>query len=455
MTDSSGSHPHPEQKYEGSLVVQAEESLPLGKAGVLGLQHVLAMDVYVVPFLIATILSLSIPESAILIQATFIATGLATLIQSQFCMRMPIAQGPSYIPIGATVGVALAAGGGLDGLSAAYSGMIPGAILIVLLGFTGVFRKIINKLIPPIVGGTIIIVVGIALIPLVLQNSIFTVHGAGTIQSNAVLALFSAALLIALVTLGLSMGKRGVWIRLASVMLALVGGCLLASVLGLYNGQAIADAPWFVLPRLAVLDFELAFSWSATLTMLIVYAVLMAETSGTWFAISAIINRPLKDEQIDRGVTGEGLGCLVSAMVGSTPVTGYAANAGIIAITGIASRWAFVAAGIWLFVFGLFGKLSVAIASIPSPVIGGVFVVICSFISLSGFRVVRHIELNERNMFVMGVPIITALFIDLAPAELIQSLPVIAQYFLSSAIATGAMMAIILHQILPKSAGHR
>ncbi|MBP6345644.1 MAG: purine/pyrimidine permease [Neisseriaceae bacterium] len=442
----------PELPSEHTLVVQPEEQLPMGKSLILGLQHVLAMDVYVVPFIIATIVSLSVTDSAVLIQATFFAAGLATIIQSQWWMKLPIAQGPSYVPIGAVAGIALSAGGGLGGMSAVYGALIPGAVIIIVLGFTPIFRKIINHLVPPIVGGTIILVVGIALMPVGLKANIFSVYpGGSSLHQNVALAATSASLLILFVTLGLKLGQRGIWLRLCSVLLALIGGCLLASHWGLFNTDAIAAASWFSLPHLAFVSFTPTFSGSAIVTMLIIYAVLLAETTGTWFAVSAVIDRPLQDKQIDRGVVGEGLGCLVSALVGSTPVTGYSTNAGIIAITGIASRFAFLSAGLWMMVFVLSGKLAVAIASIPSPVIGGVFIVVCAIIALSGFRVIRHIELNERNMFVIGVPIITALFIDLAPPELLQSLPQTLQYLLSSSIAAGAIVAIVLHQILPKT----
>ena len=78
--------------------------------------------------------------------------------------------------------------------------------------------------------------------------------------------------------------------------------------------------------------------------MLVIYLVLMAETTGTWFAVSHVVAEPLTEEKINRGVIGEGLGCLVSSFIGGTPVTSYSTNAGIISITGVASRKVFVAA---------------------------------------------------------------------------------------------------------------
>lgn len=85
------------------LTVLPDEKVSFGKSIILGFQHVLAMDVYVVPFLIAMLIGLQPNQSSALIQSTFIAAGLATIVQTYFCMKLPIAQGPSYVPLGAIV----------------------------------------------------------------------------------------------------------------------------------------------------------------------------------------------------------------------------------------------------------------------------------------------------------------------------------------------------------------
>lgn len=90
-------------------------------------------------------------------------------------------------------------------------------------------------------------------------------------------------------------------------------------------------------------------------------------------------------------------------------------------------------------------------ADSPGPVIGGVFGVLCVVIAMNGFRVVRRTPLTERNMLVIGLPILMALFATLAPPDFVKTLPDIAQYILGSSIAFGAVWAIVLHQILPNA----
>ena len=339
-------------------------------------------------------------------------------------MRLPVVQGPSFVPIGAVLAIAFGAGGGIGGLSAVIGALIPGAILVMLLGSpTGIFHRLVNRFVPPIVGGAIIIVVGVALMPVALKESVFAVHGSATVGGNIILAFVAALFLVGCMLTGMAMGAKGAWLRLLSVIIALVAGCVAAAFMGQLDMSAVSAATWFSMPRIAFLNLDVTFSFSAMLTMLIVYIVVLAETTG----------------------------CLISALLCSTPVTGYSSNAGIIAITGIASRAAFAAAGIFLVLFGLVGKLSAVIASIPGPVIGGVFGVLCVVIAMNGFRVVRGTPLTERNMLVIGLPILMALFATLAPPDFVKTLPDLVQYILGSSIAFGAVWAIVLHQILPNS----
>lgn len=324
---------------EITLIAQPDDPLPLGKAALLGLQHVLAMDVYIVPFIIASVLAFSAGDAGAFIQSAFVAAGIATLIQSQLLMRLPVVQGPSFVPIGAVLAIAFGAGGGIAGLSAVIGALIPGAILVMLLGSpTGIFHRLVDRFVPPIVGGAIIIVVGIALMPVALRESVFAVHGTATVGGNIILAFVAAAVLVGCMLTGMALGAKGAWLRLLSVIIALVAGCVAAASMSQLNMGAVSEATWFSMPRVAFLNLDVTFSLSATLTMLIVYIVVLAETTGTWFAVGAVIDKPLSNEQLDRGATGEGLGCLVSALLCSTPVTGYSSNAGIIATPLSATR---------------------------------------------------------------------------------------------------------------------
>lgn len=435
----------------------ARPSAPIGLAltAILGVQHALAMDVYVVPFLVGTLLGLPTGVTSALIGATFVAAGLATLIQSQLCLRMPIVQGPSYVPIGAVVAIArdaaIGSGGGspMAALGQVFGALIPGALLMILLGWPlRLFHRIVSRLVPPLVGGAIIVVVGITLMPVSLQGDVLGGDPA-RLGSSILLALAAGAIVVGAGLAGIAFGARGRWLRVGSVLLALAGGSLLAALDGHLNLSAVTGAPWFSPPLLAGVEVPLRFSATTILTMLAVYAVVLAETTGTWLAVAAVTGEDLSPDQYDRGAAGEGLGCLVSALLCSLPVTGYASNAGIVALTGVAERRVFAAAGAALVCFGSCGKLAAAIASVPAPVIGGVFGVLCVVIVMNGLRILAGLRLSERDMMVAGLPILLGLGAALLPQEFLASLPRLARCLLGSATAVGATAAILLNQILP------
>ena len=432
------------------LTVSPDDKVSLGQSALLGLQHVMAMDVYVVPFLIAMLISLQPEQSSALIQSTFIAAGIATIIQTYFCMKLPIAQGPSYVPIGAIIGIYAASGGGELGWSAVLGASLVGALLVIILGLTGVFNKIVKMFIPPIVGGTIIFIVGLTLMPIGLSNNIFSDIG-GTLNQNVLLGLITATVLIICVMLGSAFHNYGRVFRISSVIIALAVGCFSAELMGILDLSAVSSAGWFGFPQIPFTDFSFSFNISAIITMVIIYIVLLAETTGTWFAVSNAIDQPLTNKQINRGVIGEGIGCFTASLLGSTPVTGYSTNAGIISITGIASRRVFIAAGIWFVLFGFSGKLAALISSIPGAVIGGIFVIVCGIIAISGLKVMKNETIGEKEMYVIAIPMILTLALTLMPKELLYSLPSTIQYLFSSPIATAAIAAIILNKILPNS----
>ncbi|GAF35561.1 xanthine permease [Lentilactobacillus farraginis DSM 18382 = JCM 14108] len=434
-------------KSDDQLMVAPDADISTGQAALLGLQHLLAMDVYVVPIIIAGMLSLPLANKMGLIQATFLAAGIGTILQTGVFMKMPVTQGASFVPLGALAGIYIAAGRGTVGMATIFGSLIVGALFVLILGFTHVVPKLIQKFVPSLVGGTIITNVGLSLIPSALNDNIF--QASGNLNSNVLLGIITAGALVVCVMISLHFPQYDRIFRLGSILIALTIGTIVAAFMGRFSVKSVLEAPWFSTPKFALTSYGLHFSLSPILTMLIIYMVLMTETTGTWFAVSAVTNTKLTPQRINRGVFGEGVSCLVSALVGSTPVTGYSTNAGIISITGVASKKAFIGAGIWFILFSFVGKLSALLAAIPSAVIGGVFAIICSTIMLNGLRVVSQSHFVERALYILGIPIILTLGLVLMPSSLKNEAPTFVQYLLDSPIATAAITAIILNQLLP------
>lgn len=432
-------------KQNKHLTIGVEENIPFSQSLILGLQHVLAMDVYVPPFILATAIALSPGDATGLIQSTFLGAGIASLIQVLFYLRLPVCQGPSFIPLGAIIGIYM----GTKNLGTVLGASIVGAILVILLGYSGIYKYIVKNYIPSIVSGTIIMIVGLTLLPSAFVSNIYIEGNGLTMKQNVLLAFITAAALILFSTLGNYVNKFKRIFQISSVIIALAIGTFSAYLMGGFNTQGIKDASFFSMPKLLFLDYSINFEISAIITMIIIYMVLLAETTGTWYAVSSVIDEPLSDTQVNKGVIGEGIGCLAATLVGATPVTGYSTNAGIISITGVASRKVFVMASFWFIGLSFLGKLSAIINSIPSAVIGGVFSVVCIIILLNGFRVVKNLDFSERELYIIGVPLMFTIGLLFIPAELKASAPQLLQYLIGSPIAVGAIVAIIMNKLIP------
>ena len=432
-----------EQDQKSDIVVGVDEKISFKTSILLGMQHVLAMDLYLAPIIIAGLLSLTTENTTFFIQMCFLAAGLATIIQTTIGLRLPVVQGPSYVPIGA-----LAAIGGNLGMGAVVGSLIPGALLIAVLGRPlKLFAHIVKKIIPPSVAGTVIVIVGISLMPIPFKG-IYTAPG--FVGHNALVAFVSTTVLIICILLGKKGKSFGTFFRLVSVILAIIAGTITGSLFGSEDFSPVKEAAWFSLPCFFPFG-KPVFDLHAILTMVFIYIVILIETTGTWFVVSTVTNEDLTEKRLNRASFGEGIGCFVGSLFGGTPMTGYSSNAGLIAITGVASRRVVLTAGFILVALGLIPKLSTLITCIPGPVINGIFGVVCIAIAMNGIKVIQHITIDDRNMIVMGMPILLTIGTTILPAEILNSLPDFLNYILSSGTAVGAIAAVVLNLIIPKS----
>lgn len=430
-----------EKKEEIQLLANIDDKISAGKAVFFGLQHVLAMDLYIVPIILAGALSMEMADKSLLIQMTFLAAGIATIIQVKFGIKLPVVQGPSYIPIGA-----LAFTGSTLGLAAMIGSLIPGAILLAVLGYFRLVGKLIKKLVPPIVAGTVILSIGIALMP-VAMNNIFN-SPVGDPKANLITAGSSALLLLIFLVLGGLKGRSSKAIKLFSVFLALGGGTFVAFLYRMVDLSPVKDAAWLSIPNFFAYGMP-EFNLTAVVTMVFIYFVILIESTGTWFTVGMVTNKEVTQKSINGGTFGEGIGCTVGSIIGGMPVTGYSTNAGIIAVTGIASKRAIYAAGGILVILGLIPKLTTLISCIPEVVIMGVFAIVTVIIAMNGLRVINTVKLTERNMIVIGIPVLLVIGCTVIPAEIVSIFPLFVQYLISAGMAIGAIFAVFLNLILP------
>ena len=177
--------------------------------------------------------------------------------------------------------------------------------------------------------------------------------------------------------------------KTGSIVIALLVGTLVSASMGRFDWKSVADSAWFSFPQRTMLHWGISFNLTSILTFIIIYAILTTETTGTWFAMGAVTNHKITSRQWNHGIIGEGLSCLVAALAGTTPVTGYSTNAGVISITG------------------------------------------------------------EFDLYIIGLPIILTLALVLLPSKVTNAAPQMIQYLLGSPIAIAAITAIVLNLLMP------
>lgn len=426
---------------KNDLIIGINDKVSLGKSIFLGLQHVLSMDLYIMPIILSGMIGLSTGDTAFFIQMSFFACGIATIIQTGLGIKLPVVQGPSYVPLGA-----LAAIGAKFGLGTMIGSLIPGAIVVILLGYFKVFAKVVQKIVPTYIGGLVVLIVGISITPTAINGVIST---QGNLNANMASGFTAAAVLIICMVLSYKSKKIGGMVRLISVILALVLGTIVAGLFGQVDFTAVRDASWFQFPQLFYFGIP-KFDFGSCILMIFVYIAVLLDTMGTWVTVSSVTGEELNDERLNKAAMGEGAGCLIGSLFGGTPLTGYSSNVGIIAITKVGSRKVIITSGVILMVLGMVPKFMSIIACIPTSVVNGVFAIVCIILISNGIKITQKEILTERTSLVVGISVLVTVGTLIMPSDIINMLPTVLTYFVSSATAVGATTAVILNLLLPK-----
>lgn len=419
--------------------INVDEKLGFGKSLFYGFQSVIALNLFLGAVIIAGILKLDVTNTATMITVSLLAVGIATCIQAGFFMKYPVVQGVSFATILAIVFIAMK-----QDLATAFGSLILGAVIITILGYFRIFSKLL-KFIPPVVAGTVVVVIGISLMFTTFNGLLDSQGPPGKNVLLAFIVFFLIFLFMVISNLKLSISNI---ISRGGVLYAIIITTVIASFMGLTDFSPVAKARWFELPP--VFPFGAPkFELMSSLIFVFIYFIVMIETVGNWYAISFTAKSTLTEKRIDKGILGEGLGCLIGALLGSAPVTSYATNCGVIAVTRVYSYWAAIGAGIIIIVLSFCPKLMFLIASIPGPVMFGTLGAMSIMVLMSGLRSMHDIKLDDRNILIIGIPVFITVCVSLLPREIVDSMPTLLSFLFSSSITVGALTAVIINLVIP------
>jgi uracil-xanthine permease len=468
-----------------STVDPVDEILPPLRMITLGLQHVLVMyaGAVAVPLIVGRALKLAPEDVAFLISADLFCCGLATIIQSLgvtrwFGIQLPVMMGVTFASVGPMIAMANAYPGA-DGARMIF-GAIIGAGIIAMLIAPLIGRML--KFFPPLVTGTIILVIGVTLMrvginwifgnpvgptapklvdPVVVGwlNQLKELAGTGVVPAlpegfapaasvqnplyaRPVNIAISGVVLLAILLIA-RFGKG--FVANIAVLLGMLIGAVLTIVLGQMTFGKVADAHWFGI----VTPFHFGtpiFDPVLILTMVLVMIVVMIESTGMFLALGEMTGREVGTRRLSAGLRTDGLGTLIGGLFNTFPYTSFSQNVGLVGVTGVKSRFICVVGGVILILFGLVPKMGAAVESLPTAVLGGAGLVMFGMVAATGIRILSTVDFaaNRNNLFVVAVSLGLGMVPLIAP-EFKQWMPHSIHPLVESGILLATLAAVALN----------
>ena len=395
-----------------------EEQPPTGQSVALALQHYLTMigSNIAVPLVLASAMGMPDWATARLVGTFFVVSGIATLAQTTIGNRYPLVQGASFAilaPALAIVGVVASSGGGWETMIVELQGaMIAAGIVQVLVGYLGLFGYL-KRFLSPVVIAPVIALIGLALfdVPQITNPNTQSVWLFGL--TIALIVGFSQYLT-----------DHNRLFKLYPVLLGLVGAWLIAAVLSV-AGVVTPESSAFVdlggVTEASILQPIVPFQWGTPqftpafiIGMVAGVVASMIESFGDYYAVARISGEKAPSAQrINHGLGMEGLGNVFAGIMGTgNGSTSYSENIGAIGITGVASRYVVQVGAVIMLVAGFFGYVGGFVTTIPSPIVGGLFLVMFAQIIGVGLSQLQYVDLNDnRNVFIVGITLLSGLSI--------------------------------------------
>lgn len=416
-----------------------DERLPWGRTLAFGLQHVLTMygGIIAPPLIVGSAAGLSSQEMGLLIASCLFVGGLATILQTVgipfFGSQLPLVQGTSFAAVATMVAI-LSAGGGIQSI---FGAVLAASVVGFLIA--PFFARIV-RFFPPVVTGVVITMIGISLTPVAANWAMGGNSAADSYGSMKNIGLAGATLLIALL---LSKLGNAAISRLA-ILLAIVLGTVVALLLGMADFSTVGQGAIFAFPQ------PLAFGWpvfeiGGIVSMIIVVLVILTETTADILALGQIIGTKVDSRRIADGLRADMASSILAPFLNTFTQSAFAQNVGLVAITGVKSRWVVTAGGGILVILGLMPVLGRVVAAVPTAVLGGAGIVLFGTVAAAGIRTLSKVKFEGNlNLVIIAtsiafgcLPIVKSGFYDAFPAWF--------GTIFDSGITSSAIVAVLLN----------
>ena len=379
---------------------QADENPPSPLAFGLGLQYAVLTiaGIVLTPAIVIRAAGLGDPLLTWAAFAALVVSGVTTIVQARRFGRI----GAGYILLMGTSGAFIAV---------CVTALIEGgpALLATLVIASSLFQFLLawrlswlRRIVTPIVGGTVIMLIAVTVMPI-----IFGMLTQVPSDAPAAAAPVSAFATLALI-MGIVMRGRG-YLRLWAPVVGVAGGCIVAGFFGLYDLTRVVEAPWFGVPTEGFGGWDLRFGpafWALLPAFVFVTVVGAIETVGDGVAIQRVSwrdDRAVDYRAVQGAVNADGLGNLLSGLLGTIPNTTYSTSVAVAELTGVGARVVGVYIGALFLVFAFLPKITAVLLAIPGPVAGAYIMVLLSMLFVLGMKIVVQDGVDYKKGAIVGV----------------------------------------------------
>ncbi|WP_424047765.1 nucleobase:cation symporter-2 family protein [Prevotella jejuni] len=437
------------------LIYGLNDRPPLRETVFAALQHLLAIFVAIItpPLIISSALKFDLATTGYLVSMSLFVSGLATLIQ---CRRFgPIGagllciQGTSFSFISPIIGAGML--GMVNhkmnvelGLSYIFSACLVASVVEMVVSRLLPYTR---KIITPLVSGIVVTLIGMCLI----KAGISSCGGGQTAIDNHTFGSMRYLGLALLVLVSIIFFNRSSnrFLRMASIVLGLLIGCVAAYALKMIDFSTLKGSGGIIIPTIFKYGFRLDLG--AVIGLGLIYLVTAVEAYGDITANSLISGEPVEGpvflKRAQGGVLADGFNSLLAAVFNSFPNSIFAQNNGMIQLTGVASRYVgyFIAGALVL--LGLFPVVGKVFSLIPAPVLGGATLLMFGTVAAAGIRIIASTEITRKAVLVMAISFAMGLSVELVP-NILDKMPAMIKTIFSSGITTGGLTAIIANALI-------
>lgn len=368
---------------ENTMVLDVNEKPKIAKWIILAIQHVFAM--FGATILVPILVNATAGAEVLTIPVALVTSGIGTLLYI-LCTKgkSPVYLGSSFAFI-----APLAAAYAKGGISGAMTGvMAVGLVYIVvatIIHFVG--KNWIDKLLPAVVIGPMIMIIGLGLAPNAISQM-------GLASEEFMWKEVLVAVVSFLVTAIVMTRAKG-FLKVIPFLVGIASGYILAVCLGMVDFTVVNDAEWFNVPKFIIPFKDYTLNFGALVTIVPIALVTLCEHIGDHKSLSNIIGKDLiKDPGLDRTILGDGVATFVAGVLGGPANTTYGENTSVVGLTKVASVWVIGLAAIIAIVIGFLGKFTALVSTIPDAVLGGVSLLLYGFIAVNGLKVLIKNQVN-------------------------------------------------------------